>query len=420
MNTIKKIGQLYLNHRFLYNLGILLVLFFAHCFWGNMMYIVFPILALMMLLDSLENGVSYLVFSMPFCFLNLYISSILFLVCCLICIGKFYFIRFFKEKQKPKLILLIPILVFIVYCVMPIGTYSLNTLISMLIFISVFVVACIIATKPEVIRIHFNLKVLCFAILFATLFGMTYYCSPYLKSFMVVYYVNGNWPRLMALFPYANVLSMFCELILSFLAYYIISKNFTKVDVLLFIAIGGIGLLTFSKSFMLVFSVILLILIICLLCRSFKKTAIITLVVAGVCVAIGLIFPQIIKPFIDRFIGSINECQNAQDIMNMITTQRFDLWIEYAHYIAQNPLVLFFGRGLGAPVLSTLSPHNGYLSSVYKLGIVGLALLGVAVFFIIRQFLKSGQRKIHWAIFVPILVVGMMLFVEDLIFYIFV
>lgn len=420
MEKLKKSLSFYVKHRFLINLFFLSMLFFGHCFWGNMMYIVFPIVAILAAADNLENGASYIFFSIPFCFLNVFISPILLLCCAAVYIIKFYIISFFIEKSKPKLLPLLFISIFLLYCLMPIGQYNLNTVIRFMLFAAIFIALCMICKKPQIFRGHFNIKLICISILISSVFSLSYYFSPYLKSYLIIAGVNENLPRFMALFYHTNVLAMFCEFLLACLAFFIVSKKATKIDFILFAALAVVGILTFSKTYIIILFLLLLILLIWRLRCDFKRTIIIFAIVAVVAVAIGFIFPQPIKIFFNRFFGSLSSCKNIQDFMNMITTTRFHQWVEYSHYLGKHPLALFFGRGLGAPILSVYSPHNAYLAAIYELGLVGTTLFCLALYFILKQPLKENHTKIHWAIFIPILVIGLVFMVEDLIFYIFV
>ena len=56
---------------------------------------------------------------------------------------------------------------------------------------------------------------------------------------------------------------------------------------------------------------------------------------------------------------------------------------------------------------------------LYELGIVGTIFLGQALYSIFRNKFKKDQPAPHWAIIIPIIVIAMIFFVEDLIFYIF-
>ncbi len=419
MTKIRQIYQLYLKKCLLYNLIFISILFFAHCFWGNMMYLVYPLLALVIVLDNLENGFSYIIFSIPFIFLNVNISEILFLVCCFAYIIKFYIIFFFKEKNKPNLYSLITLLAFFVYCILPTGEYNLNTLIRLFIFIAIFVALGMVTQKPETFRGQFNIKLICYSIMLSSIFSLTYHFSPYLQDYLIILSINGNMTRFMALFIQPNVLAMFCEVLLSFLTFFILTKNFNREDIFLFVVIAFIGLLTFSKTYIIILTLILAILAVYFLTQNFKKTASIIIPLLVLLMLTCLAFPKFVHSFSDRFIGSVSDCNSFKDFMNMLTTDRYDLWIEYSKYIFTHPLVLFFGRGLGAPVIGLQSPHNGYIAIIYELGIVGTCLFALSLYFIFRNYFLKTHKKPHWAIFVPILVLAMIFIAEDLIFFIF-
>lgn len=419
MKIANRILQLYRENKLLYNLIFISTLFFAHCFWGNMMYIVFPILAIMVIFDSLKNGLSYIIFSIPFCFLNVYISSILILACTIIYIIKFYTIRFFKEKVKPNLYVLISVAIFFIYTILPIGDYNLNMLIRVLLFAAIFIIFSMITKKPDTFRLEFNIKILAYAIIIASIFSLSYYFSPYLQDYMIMIYVKENLPRFMALFYHPNVLAMFCEITTSTLAYFIISKKAKKESYILFVIIALIGLLTFSKTYLIILALMLLTIFIWSMCCNYKKTLIITLIIVLIISIFCLIFSSFVTTFVERFIGNLNNCSSFRDFMNMVTTDRYDLWIEYLTYIFHNPIVLFFGRGVGASHLSTISPHNAYISCVYQLGLVGTALFGTVLFFIFKDNFKKKINKTNWAILIPIITICLMLFVEDFIFYLF-
>ncbi len=351
MTKLKQYFQLYLQKRFICNLVILSILYFVHCFWGDMMFIAFPILAIMVTLDNLENGISYIFFSLPFIFLKVYLSPILFLVCVIIFILKFYFVLYIKEKRKPDVFTLISLAFFFVYCLMPTGSYNLNTLLRLFIFIAIFIAFNMVLQKSDVFRGHYNIKIVCIAIIISSIFSLTYYFNPYLKDYIIMVYVDGNLARFMALFIHPNVLAMFCEVLLSLLLYYIASNKSTKTDFILFGIMSFIGLLTFSKTYLIIFAFLVIFLFGLQFKRNFKITS---LVFASLAILFSLFFillPNAGQRILDRFIGSIGSCKKFGDFMNMITTGRYDLWKEYLSYLGHNPVAVFFGRGLCGPSL---------------------------------------------------------------------
>ncbi len=419
MEKLRKILQFYINKRFLYNLILLSILFFCHCFWGGMMYVAFPILGLMVGLDKLENGISYIFFSLPFCFLNVYISPILFIVCVLVYIVKFYIIYFFIEKNSPNLTLIITLLAFLLYCVLPIGPLNQNALIKICGCLAIFIAFNMISEKQSVFRGHFNIKLVCLSLIMAGMFSLTYYFSPYLQNYMQLVFIDDNIPRFMALFVHPNVLAMFCEILLALLAYFIVSKKFDRFDIILFTLIAIMGFLTFSKTYLLILGIILIVLLIWSFKNYFKTTSIIFSCLVILTILFSFTFPSIIESYINRFIGNANDCNSFADVLNMLTTDRYSLWVEYLTYIFKNPLVLFFGKGFGASALSTISAHNGYISLIYQLGLVGIILLGLNLFLIFKRIILSNNKKINWAILIPIITIMLIFMVEDLIFYIF-
>ena len=106
----------------------------------------------------------------------------------------------------------------------------------------------------------------------------------------------------------------------------------------------------------------------------------------------------------------------------MLTTSRYNLWTVYLDYLAGHPLALIFGRGLGASALqgwSQLPPHNFLLSMLYQLGLVGTGLFIAIVVLMIREFRRTKTNRIHPAVCVPLIILGLLLCVEDFILYIF-
>lgn len=76
------------------------------------------------------------------------------------------------------------------------------------------------------------------------------------------------------------------------------------------------------------------------------------------------------------------------------TTGRTDLWESYTEYLIQNPLVLLFGSGFGAPLLNGYGAHNTYLDLLYCLGITGTVILLAYFSSIFKILPKPKQRNL--------------------------
>ncbi len=417
MARLNKFQHFYAKNKLVINLVLLTALFFIHCFWGNMMFVAFPILLLFVIIDNIRNGFSYILFSIPFCMMNLYWSAVLFCICVVAYMIKFFIITYFIEKNKPNKWLLIFMGIFFIYCLLPIGSYNGQYWTRIAIFFCLFAAFGMIIQKPNVVRLGFNFKILALALLISCVFSATFYFSPYMHETMVLSFSGGR-GRYQGLVGHPNVLAMFCELLMAVMAYFILAKKASWKEWFFLVALTAIGFFTLSKTFLALAIFMYLVIFIVMLKRHFVATLITTCLGATMLIILGLCFPKIVTIFVDRFIGSFAECKSFADFMNMVTTGRYDLWVEYLTFLSNNPLRLFFGCGLGAGVLSTLSAHNMLITGTYELGIVGMILLGIAVGVMIKEFRKNSEEKVSKAIWLPIVIVALIASFEDLIFYI--
>ncbi|MBQ8468465.1 MAG: hypothetical protein IJ542_01775 [Clostridia bacterium] len=414
---LNKFERFYANNRFVINICVLLAMFFVHCFWGNMMFVAFPILLLMVLFDNIRNGFSYVVFSIPFCMMNLYWSAILFAACVCVYMIKFYVILYFKEKTKPNWLLIAFVALFFIYASLPFGGYNANWGVRMAGFFAMFAFIGMVIKKPQVARLGFNFRLLAFALLLSCVYSATFYISPYMNEAMVLSFAGGR-GRFQSLLGHPNVLAMFCDFAIVALAYMILSKKNKWFDWLLMIGLTVAGFFTLSKTFLLLMILVYLVIIIWLFTQNFLRTFIWGSIAVTALIVLGVVYQNIVAIIVNRFVGTFSECHTFADFMNMVTTYRYDLWVEYATHLAHNPLVLVFGAGMGAPVLSTLSAHNLFITGTYQLGLVGMAILAVAIILMIHEYHKNAEEKTTWAIRLPIAVVFALSLVEDLIFYI--
>lgn len=412
-----KFISFYAKNRLVINLVFLSMLYFAHCFWGDMMYVAFPLLLLMVLLDNTRNGLTYLFYSIPFCMMNLYISAVLFCVCALVYVLKFYAILYFKEKTKPNWLLVGAVALLLVYCCLPPNRYNGNWAMKLGMIFGSFAIFGMIIKKPNVMRLGFNFRIFAVAILVSVVFASTYYFSPYMSQAMTIAGGGGR-GRFEALMMHPNVFAMVCELVISCIAYFIVSKRGKWWDWLLLIALTVSGFFTLSKTFLIIVLVIYFVLAIWMLKEKFSTTVIVGSIVLTVLIILGLYYQNIVMIIVNRFVGTFSECHSFADFMNMITTGRYNLWIEYATYLAHNPLVLVFGAGLGAPVLSSLSAHNMFLTGTYSIGLVGMTLIVVVAILMILEYRKNCDRLPSKWILLPVVAMLMLSMVEDVIFYI--
>lgn len=402
--------------RFVFNLVLLFLLFFIHCFWGNATYLVYSFLLGIVLIDNLENGFTYIVVSIPYYMVNPYESLICFMICVLCYIIKLCIIFFAKQKLKINKIIFILIGVVCFYFLLPFGSYNSNLWIKLALISFLLFGIVLIAKKPEVFRIKLNIRLLIISLFISCLFSLTFFISPYMKT---ITWIEKPLFRYRALFDNPNVLAMLCEVVLAIMSYFIISKKSNICDMVLFAVCAFIGLMTLSKTFFIILAIILIVIFCCKLKTSTKNTLITGGVVLGLIILLAIIKPEFFKFMWDRFFGYIERCDSFKSFMNMLTTDRYTVWGEYISYMTHNSVFnLLFGYGLGAKILNIFSPHNMFISMFYQLGIIGTMLLVVVLTIIIKQLRKEGCLKLEKAIILPIVVIGLILCVEDMIFYI--
>lgn len=148
-------------------------------------------------------------------------------------------------------------------------------------------------------------------------------------------------------------------------------KESGRIRLLSFILVGVafvmFGILTYSKTFFLMFALLGVVFIIW---QFWNKKFLLgtVLVIAVVLTAETLLFSEN-SPFavvMSRFLSS-------EDISDL-TTGRTDIYLDYLAAIVKDPIIFFFGYGIATPELER-APHNIYLQIAYHMGVVGLVLI---------------------------------------------
>jgi len=140
---------------------------------------------------------------------------------------------------------------------------------------------------------------------------------------------------------------------------------------------------------------------------------------------IFIIFNDFAMAYIDRFIkGNVGGSTNAtpdsgRDVMSVITTSRSELWLIYIEYLFMHPLALFFGKGINAKPVLIESPHNVYISIIFELGIVGTLIFAMMIYMLMKKMFLTRNKPVTKAVFLPIVVLGLLMCVEDLIFFLY-
>ncbi|MBE6807065.1 MAG: O-antigen ligase family protein [Ruminococcaceae bacterium] len=164
-------------------------------------------------------------------------------------------------------------------------------------------------------------------------------------------------------------------------------KRETVTQVCLVVALVYCGLLSVSKSFLLVAVAMALFWAVGVM---FQKGKISVKLMVLLCALVGFYFllsSAMFDTVLSRFVGATN--------MSALTTGRTDLWVNYLRELGDNPMMLLFGNGYTDVTVGGRAAHNTLIQLLYQFGVVGyIFLIGWFVCFI--RTLLNGMR-IHRA-----------------------
>ncbi len=409
---MEQIREYYNKYKFQVHLGVLTFLFLINCFWGEFVFVSLGLAIFLIIISTFEDAFSILVFCIPFISIASPYSYSLYLVGVFTFVVKAYIKMYVHDKLKPSKYLIATLVIFILYLLIPFSPYNLNFFVKFVCLILLFLLLNIFLKYKDSIRLKYNVGILAISVFISSLFLFTYPFSLYLQNELTFYYSAGI-PRFSALLPNPNPLAMICQIGLSILVAYIISKKAKPIDFWFFIIFATVGILTMSKTFIIVFTILLIILFFYALNTS-PKTALVGIF----SILVPLIFMLVLKNdfimhYVNRFITGFLKDFSLTKILNIITTGRYMLWMDYINYLVANPLVLIFGRGLGAGLVSYESPHNFFITLIYNIGLIGVALFVLIIVAIIRVYRKNFTQKFNWAILIPFFVITLIMLVED-------
>ena len=166
------------------------------------------------------------------------------------------------------------------------------------------------------------------------------------------------------------------------------SKSFVLVT--LICTLLYCGLMSVSKSFLLISACLLLLWVLELLLQkgkvSVKVTLIVTLVIAGVFFLSSTVFTDMLDTALARF----GRGSNWSDL----TTGRTDVWRYYTDAIFKDIRVLLFGQGCtDGLLLGEKATHNTLLQGIFQLGLIGVILMGLWAIYYVSTLLDGATVR---------------------------
>lgn len=417
--SIEKIKKYYMDNRLMCNCIMLAILFFVNCFVANFCFVVAIVIMVLMITENRRDGFSILIFSLSFGGIEAdYVGFYCLAVCLVVYLIKNYVILYAIDKKKINWKIFTAYSIFAVYSLINNAGFNVQFFITFSAISLFFALINLFTRYTDILNLKFNVNVLSIGVLVSSAYFITYLISPVIGEINLLEY--GDYIRFPAFYTNPVILAMVCEICLSFLTYYLLQDKWEWTDIISYLIFAVIGVVTLSKAFLILFSIMFVILIIYVL-KRYKQKAVWWVVGAFV---LGCMFVLIKRDFlyayVSRFFSGWNSnMSDYEQIIDIATTGRYKLWTTVLSYIFTHPKVLIFGRGLGAPLVASLSAHNFYISLLYQMGIVGgIIFIGMFVV-LIYEYFRQNPHKISKAIAVPIAIMGALLFAEDLFLYIY-
>ena len=174
------------------------------------------------------------------------------------------------------------------------------------------------------------------------------------------------------------------------------TKRFTVKELIQLLFLSVTGIMTFSKSYLLLIAFIIGVYV-------FKRSRHVgrnTVIFFGVIVTFILIENIMQVDLISVVTGRFKTFSESGDL----TTGRLELWKDYLIYIFKSPYILFFGEGFNAVALNVKAAHNSYIDFVYRFGIIGSVLWLIYFVMSYRTVYKKQQGRNDLATNMPLLI----------------
>lgn len=233
--------------------------------------------------------------------------------------------------------------------------------------------SCNSIPRELTLNLSFGLVISCFLAYFSGFIpGLSLYMAE-----IRAYEISSDVLRFTGLYSDPNYLSL--VIILAFVSLLILvrMKLLKKRYLILCAFLIYFGLQTISKSFYLMLAIVCVLYFVLLVRRrQYIVSSLFVVFISILAVFLANNDSVLVNYFFTRLFYSSD-----------ITSGRVDIWKDYLHYFASNPIKLIFGFGIGASDFHMVA-HNTYIDFLYYYGITNTCV------FILEIFLALRNRKI--------------------------
>ena len=385
--TLSKIKTFYLKNKLVIGLAILLPLILSCNYVIEVCYALLPLVLLFFATCSFKEKMCCMFFFMAFSSVSPFFTGML---VSFILTTFLQYIIDLKNKSKPvyKIPLLLSLIIFVLfttvfYKVNIWGFYNWALGTGLL-----FGGYLIFVYRQEIdIKLSFYFLMVGL-VLSAILSGIVYVAN--IEGYEVLPF-DGVYHRARFFTKHTNHLSMFSLFSLSYLLTMFASakvKTFKEmfltknsiVHILFFVAISVIGFLTMSKTFLVIYVMLCLYLMVLVILKMKTKSLYIIIPCCLCVVALGFIFNDFIIKLFNRFTVYYTE----GTLLTQILTNRDVVWKKYFALSTSSISRILFGAGMLSKGIG-INPHNVLLYLFFRVGIIGMLLLGTLVWSYVKE-----------------------------------
>lgn len=325
-----------------------------------------------------------------------------------------YVIQIIKKQKNINIKNAIVFGILMLFFILPIGSFSIMNSLRLELGLVLIYLCWEYREKLNFKQIVFSLF---FGLSLACILNPIRYVNAHLNEFLTPFYSYiGNFYRFCGLAFDPNYFSVEVILLITcFTQLYMKNKiNYIFYPVMMFLSI--VGILTVSKSFLIVFMLYVVLSIIgCVIkwkSNVRAKYLLTVFIVLSMCLVLA--FSKFIGVIVQRFTDmSAIDVNGNDNVMNHITTGRSDLWTMYLKkWLGGGFLAILFGYGNNQPYLTTndgvQAMHNLYIEVLYHFGLVGFVLVFGFVLYALISYIS--KNKINYFNFIPLICVMIILF----------
>lgn len=291
-------------------------------------------------------------------------------------------------KQKRKQVFTLPlVLTFVIVLIFGLIHYSvdLDGFSKGGFFVAILFVVYYVFVYHKDIKLDKCFKFLTIGLIVSGLLGAVslLFDSP-LKS--IIYIDTEGYKRLQLYSFHTNFLSMLCLFNMAFYIYQIVNQKGRTLESVICILISSVvGILTLSKTFLLLFALMAIYLIIHLIVKYKKHSWKFVIPIVVIAIVLVACFHDFLIDIAQRFLA-----YDTGSLLSKLTTGRTAIWEKYIDSARSSVLKMLFGVGLFTKDIISIGPHNVFLFLIYRIGVVGIILLCVLIY----SYAKCSQTKL--------------------------